>query len=74
MLTTSWNAPATAFKLPGEFLEETSIDDGDMVGFHKMNKFVDMKKLDGFDFHDVEKGATAESIVLLRKNYVNNKE
>jgi modulator of drug activity B len=53
MLTTSWNAPATAFTLPGEFFEETSVDDGVMFGFHKMNKFTGMERINGFHFHDV---------------------
>ena len=74
MLTTSWNAPATAFTLPGEFFEETSVDDGAMFGFHKMNKFVGMEKLDGFHFHDVEKGATAENISIFKYEYTNHLE
>lgn len=74
MLTTSWNAPATAFTIPGEFFEETSVDDGVMFGFHKMNKFVGMEKLDGFHFHDVEKGATAENIVIFKENYTKHLE
>lgn len=72
MLTTSWNAPATAFTLPGEFFEETSVDDGAMFGFHKMNKFVGMQKLDGFHFHDVEKGATSENISIFKSEYTNH--
>ena len=74
MLTTSWNAPATAFTLPGEFFEETSVDDGAMFGFHKMNKFVGMEKLDGFHFHDVEKGATSENISIFKENYTKHLE
>lgn len=60
MVTTSWNAPATAFTLPGEFFGETSVDDGPLFGFHRMNAFVSMKKLQGFHFHDVEKNANIE--------------
>ena len=74
MLTTSWNAPATAFTLPGEFFEETTVDEGVMFGFHKMNKFVGMEKLDGFHFHDVEKGATEENIGIFKVNYTNHLE
>ena len=74
MLTTSWNAPATAFTLPGEFFEETSVDDGAMFGFHKMNKFTGMQKLESFHFHDVEKGATSENINIFKKNYTNHLE
>ena len=74
MLTTSWNAPATAFTLPGEFFDETSVDDGVMFGFHKMNKFTGMEKINGFHFHDVEKGATPENIVIFKQDYTNHLE
>lgn len=57
MLTTSWNAPATAFTLPGEFFLEKSVDEGPMFGFHRMNAFTGMTPLTGFHFHDVEKNA-----------------
>lgn len=74
MLTTSWNAPAAAFTIPGEFFEQTSVDDGVMFGFHKMNKFIGMEKLDSFHFHDVEKGDTASNIELIKSNYINHLE
>lgn len=74
MLTTSWNAPQTAFTLPGEFFEETSVDDGVMFGFHKMNKFTGMKPLQSFHFHDVEKGATSENIAIFKQDYTNHLE
>ncbi|CAM4244394.1 modulator of drug activity B [Pedobacter westerhofensis] len=57
MLTTSWNAPKEAFTLPGEFFNETSVDEGPMFGFHRMNAFTGMKPLEGIHFHDVEKNA-----------------
>jgi modulator of drug activity B len=57
MLTTTWNAPKEAFTLPGEFFNETSVDDGPMFGFHRMNAFTGMKPLQGMHFHDVEKNA-----------------
>lgn len=57
MVTTSWNAPATAFTLPGEFFNEKSVDDGPLFGFHRMNAFTGMKPVDGIHFHDVEKNA-----------------
>jgi len=57
MLTTSWNAPATAFTLPGEFFEERSVDDGPLFGFHRMNAFASLAKMEGYHFHDVEKNA-----------------
>lgn len=57
MVTTSWNAPETAFTLPGEFFNETSVDNGPLFGFHRMNAFVSLEKMEGFHFHDVEKNA-----------------
>lgn len=60
MVTTSWNAPATAFTLPGEFFKETSVDQGPLFGFHRMNAFVSLEKLESFHFHDVEKNADIE--------------
>ncbi|MEE1946999.1 NAD(P)H-dependent oxidoreductase [Pedobacter sp. KR3-3] len=57
LVTSSWNAPATAFTLPGEFFNEKSVDEGVLFGFHRMNAFVGMKPLPSFHFHDVEKNA-----------------
>ena len=55
MVTSSWNAPETAFTLPGEFFEQHSVDEGVLFGFHKMNQFVGMDRVPGFHFHDLEK-------------------
>ncbi|WP_300604853.1 NAD(P)H-dependent oxidoreductase [Niabella sp.] len=60
MLTTSWNAPETAFTLPGEFFKEHSVDDGPLFGFHRMNAFTGMQPLKSFHFHDIEKNADVE--------------
>lgn len=57
MLTTSWNAPETAFTLPGEFFMQKSVDEGPLFGFHRMNAFAGMRPLESFHFHDVEKNA-----------------
>jgi modulator of drug activity B len=57
MLTTSWNAPKEAFTMPGEFFNETSVDDGPLFGFHRMNAFTGMTPLESIHFHDVEKNA-----------------
>jgi modulator of drug activity B len=57
LLTTSWNAPATAFTLPGEFFNERSVDEGPLFGFHRMNAFAGMEPLKSIHFHDVEKNA-----------------
>ncbi len=57
ILTTSWNAPKTAFTLENEFFEQKSVDEGVMFGFHKMNAFTGMKLLATHHFHDMEKNA-----------------
>ncbi len=57
ILTTSWNAPKAAFTLKDEFFEQTSVDEGVMFGFHKMNKFMGMELLATHHFHDMEKNA-----------------
>jgi len=61
MLTTSWNAPEEAFTLPGEFFNQTSVDNGVMFGFHRMNAFIGMTPLESMHFHDVEKNADVEN-------------
>ncbi len=70
MVNTTWNAPDTAFTLPGEFFNQTSVDDGILFGFHRMNAFTGMEKLQGFHFHDLEKNATAERIVNYHEQYL----
>lgn len=70
MINTTWNAPDTAFTLPGEFFNETSVDDGVLFGFHKMNAFTGMSKIQGFHFHDLEKNATTERIANYHSNYI----
>ncbi|MBO9637169.1 NAD(P)H-dependent oxidoreductase [Siphonobacter aquaeclarae] len=72
MLTTSWNAPETAFTLPGEFFQEKSVDDGVMFGFHRMNAFTGMERLPGFHFHDLEKNGTEERINGYRDAYLHH--
>ena len=48
MVTTSWNAPQTAFTLEGEFFDRHTVDEGVLFGFHKMNQFVGMTRIEGF--------------------------
>lgn len=74
MVNTTWNAPDTAFTLPGEFFNETSVDDGVLFGFHKMNAFVGMQKQQGFHFHDLEKNATGERIHNYHSAYLQHLE
>lgn len=57
MVTSSWNAPKTAFTLPGEFFNQTTVDEGPLYGFHRMNAFASLEQLESFHFHDVEKNA-----------------
>ena len=70
LLTTSWNAPETAFTLENEFFNQTSVDDGVMFGFHRMNAFTGMEKMDSFHFHDLKKNGSPERIENYRQNYL----
>lgn len=72
MVNTTWNAPETAFTLPGEFFRQTSVDDGVLFGFHKMNAFAGMEKIQGFHFHDLEKNATPERVSRYRQAYLDH--
>ncbi|WHF52474.1 NAD(P)H-dependent oxidoreductase [Chryseobacterium gotjawalense] len=72
MVTTSWNAPETAFTLPGEFFNETSVDDGPLFGFHRMNRFVSLEKMESFHFHDVEKNANIERDMKSYREHLKN--
>ncbi|SJZ51632.1 NAD(P)H-dependent oxidoreductase [Sediminibacterium ginsengisoli] len=69
MVNTTWNAPATAFTLPGEFFNETSVDNGILFGFHRMNAFASLEMIQGFHFHDMEKNATPERIAQYQQEY-----
>jgi modulator of drug activity B len=57
LVTSSWNAPKEAFTLKDEFFNETSVDDGVLFGFHRMNAFIGMTPLETLHFHDIEKNA-----------------
>ena len=70
MITSSWNAPKEAFTLPGEFFGETSVDDGVLFGFHRMNAFTGMKPLESLHFHDVMKGANVDSDLEMYRNHL----
>lgn len=69
LVTTTWNAPETAFTLPGEFFQQKSIDEGVLFGFHRMHAFVGMEPLESMHFHDVEKNGGAERMTLLLDGY-----
>ncbi len=66
MLTTTWNAPIEAFTLEDEFFHQHSVDEGVMFGFHRMNAFIGLSKLDSFHFYDVMKNPNIEQS---EKNY-----
>jgi len=68
-VTTSWNAPQTAFTMEGEFFDQHSVDEGVLFGFHRMNAFTGMKLLGTFHFHDMEKSANQERIDLYETEY-----
>jgi len=70
MVTTSWNAPIEAFTLPGEFFNQTSVDNGPLFGFHRMNAFTGMESLESIHFHDVMKGANVESDLEEYRNHL----
>ena len=71
LVTTSWNAPETAFTLENEFFNQHSVDEGVLFGFHRMNAFTGMESLGTFHFHDLEKNATPERVENYEKNYKN---
>ncbi|RZJ44810.1 MAG: NADPH quinone reductase MdaB, partial [Chryseobacterium sp.] len=68
-VTTSWNAPQTAFTMEGEFFDQHSVDEGVLFGFHRMNAFTGMKLLGTFHFHDMEKSASQERIDMYETEY-----
>ncbi|MCW9705552.1 NAD(P)H-dependent oxidoreductase [Fodinibius salsisoli] len=61
MLTTSWNAPKGAFTIPDEFFMQKGVDEGPMFGFHRMNAYLGMEKLESFHFHDIVKNGEMET-------------
>jgi modulator of drug activity B len=72
ILTTSWNAPKTAFTLENEFFNQKSVDEGAMFGFHKMNAFTGMELLATHHFHDMEKNADVPFELNNYSNFLND--
>jgi len=68
-VTSSWNAPDTAFTMEGEFFDQHSVDEGVLFGFHKMNQFAGLESIGSFHFHDMEKGATQERVDNYEREY-----
>ncbi|WP_184545153.1 NAD(P)H-dependent oxidoreductase [Mucilaginibacter sp. FT3.2] len=71
MLTTSWNAPAEAFTLPGEFFNQHSVDEGPLFGFHRMNAFTGMQPLESIHFYDVMKNANIAANLQSYQEHLN---
>ncbi|WP_430937296.1 NAD(P)H-dependent oxidoreductase [Saccharicrinis sp. 156] len=71
ILTTSWNAPKTAFTLENEFFNQKSVDEGVMFGFHRMNAFTGMELLATHHFHDMEKNADVPLELKKHKTFLN---
>ncbi len=74
MVITTWNAPETAFTLPNEFFNQTSVDDGVLFGFHRMNAFLSLERIEGIHFHDLEKNVTQERIDKYKQVYLTHLE
>ena len=73
MVTTTWNAPETAFTIPDEFFNGRSVDDGVLFGFHRMHAFIGMDDpIGSFHFHDVEKNISDERVTEFRKSYLSH--
>ena len=72
IITTSWNAPKTAFTLENEFFEQRSVDNGVMFGFHKMNAFIGMKLLATHHFYDMEKNANVPLELKKYNSFLDN--
>lgn len=70
MGTTTWNAPETAFTLANEFFDQTTVDDGVLFGFHKMNAFISLQRIDGMHFHEMEKNVTDDKISAYKNRYI----
>ncbi|MDD4514565.1 NAD(P)H-dependent oxidoreductase [Massilibacteroides sp.] len=69
MFTSSWNAPIEAFTVKGEFFEEQD-EDQVLIGVHKMNQFTGLERIEGFHFHEMEKGVTDEKIAEDKREYL----
>lgn len=69
LVTTTWNAPKTAFTLPEEFFQGRSVDDGVLFPFHRMNAFCGLEPLPSKHFHDVEKNGSPELTASFKVEY-----
>lgn len=69
MVTSTWNAPEEAFTLEGEFFNQTSVDDGILFGFHRMNAFLGLENIPGKHFYDLEKNGSEERVENYKNEY-----
>lgn len=68
MLSTTWNAPETAFSDSGKFFDGRNVDEV-LIGFHKAQEYIGMKKLPSFSCYNVVKNPQIEnSKQLLREH------
>lgn len=73
MLSTTWSSPREAFAVRGEFFNLHNVDEV-LLGFHKMNKFIGLTKIDGIHFYDVMRILSKEEFVMYRKTYQDHLE
>nr|WP_312824907.1 NAD(P)H-dependent oxidoreductase [Epilithonimonas sp.] len=73
LITSTWNAPDTAFTIPEEFFQGKSVDDGVFFPFHRMNAFCGLEPLPRQHFHDVEKNGSPELVAKFKEDYSNKK-
>ncbi|TDS57223.1 NAD(P)H-dependent oxidoreductase [Myroides indicus] len=70
LITTSWNAPKGAFTIKGEIMDQTSVDDGVLFGFHRAMEFLGLSRLKGFHFYDVLKNMDKERFEEYENQYI----
>ena len=70
MVSTTWNAPETAFTLPNEFFQQKSVDEGVLFPFHRMNAFIALTQMESIHFHDVEKNMNNDRLSYFKNLYL----
>lgn len=60
MLSTTWNAPETAFSDNKKFFDGRDVDEV-LIGFHKAQAYIGMKKLPSFSCYNVVKNPQVEN-------------
>ncbi|MBG9732944.1 NAD(P)H-dependent oxidoreductase [Paenibacillus alvei] len=62
MLSTTWNAPASAFEDKTQFFEGNSLDEA-LQHLHRIHKFLGMKPLKSFSCYDVVKNPNIKQYI-----------